>query len=330
MPGSKGAGSWRCISGRWRSPPPRTRGHARVPSSIGYAAGLLAWLIAGSVVVAVKSVSGEMPPWSLCCARSLISAVVLMPLVARHRQEMAAFLREHWLSAGTIGALGLGLTQGVMFTALTFTSAVNAGIVFALAPMITMVLARFLLHEPMTGMQTVGSLVAFAGIVVVAVQGSVAKLLGLEIGVGDLIAFGAALMFASYTVLLKRARFELPRMPLLVVLLLIGSLAALPFAAWEYARGAHDNLGRDGYLALLYCGVIGGAGMYFLYNTSIDVLGASRAGTLVYTQMIFVAFFAWVILGEAIEWYHFTGAALVIAGVLLVTLRRPKPTAPAS
>jgi drug/metabolite transporter (DMT)-like permease len=296
----------------------------------GYAAGLLTWLIAASVFVAVKAVSGEMPPWSLCFARSLISAIVLLPLVAGHHREMAAFLRRRWKEAAFIGAIGLGLTQGVMFTALTYTSAVNAGIVFALAPMITLVLARLLLHEPMNAWQAVGSAVAFAGILVISVEGTVSRLLSLDIGIGDLITLGSALMFAGYTVLLKRARFELPPMPLLVILLAAGSSASLPFVVLEYWNGAHDDLTARGYAALLYAGVIGGAVMYMLYNASIDILGAARAGTLVYTQMIFVAFFAWLILGETLAWYHFLGAGLVVAGVLLVTLLRPRPLAGAA
>jgi drug/metabolite transporter (DMT)-like permease len=43
--------------------------------------------------------------------------------------------------------------------------------------------------------------------------------------------------------------------------------------------------------------------------------------------MLFATFFAWLILGEHIEWYHLVGGGLAIAGVLLVTLLRPKPAA---
>jgi drug/metabolite transporter (DMT)-like permease len=41
-----------------------------------------------------------------------------------------------------------------------------------------------------------------------------------------------------------------------------------------------------------YTGVIGGAFMYFLYNWSVTVLGASRAGTLIYTQGVMNSNFA--------------------------------------
>jgi drug/metabolite transporter (DMT)-like permease len=309
--------------------------HARArPSAgsdtVGYGAGLLTWMIAGSVFVAVKLVADEMPPWTMCFFRALLSCLVLVPFVAGEHGAMLAFLRRRWREAAVIGAIGLGLTQGTMFTALHHTSAVNAGIVFATAPMLTMVLARVVLHEPMNGWQVLGSLVAFGGIVLISVHGSVARLAAFDFNGGDLIALGAAMMFATYTVLLKRAKFDLPRMAMMTILLGFGSLAALPFFVWEYLGGQHADLGRDGYLALAYCAVAGGAVMYLLYSLSVEILGASRAGTLVYTQMIFVAIFAWAILGETIAWYHYAGASLVVAGVLVVTLVRPKPPAPAA
>jgi drug/metabolite transporter (DMT)-like permease len=232
----------------------------------GYAAGVMTWLIAGSVFVAVKLGIGEMPPWTFCFWRALISALILVPLVAGYRHDMVDFLRKHWLEAAFIGAIGLGLTQGITFMALSLTSAVNVGIVFALAPMTTMLLARFVLREPMNGWQGAGLAVAFVGIVVIAVHGSLASLLALKIGLGDLVALGAVALFAGYTVLLKRAKFALPTLPLLVILLAAGSLAALPFSLREIWHGEHEQLAAKGYLALLYTGVIGGAFMYFLYN----------------------------------------------------------------
>lgn len=291
----------------------------------GYAAGIMTWLLAGSVFVAVKLGVREMPPWTFCFSRALISALVLLPFVSGHFRDMLALVRRRWLEAAFIGAIGLGLTQGVTFVALAHTSAINVGIIFALAPMVTMLLASVILHEPMNGWQGIGLAIAFVGIVTIAVHGSLAILLGLKIGIGDLYAFCAILFFGGYTVLLKRAKFELPTLSLLVILLFAGSASALPFSLWEIAHGEHEHLARTGYLALAYTGVIGGAFMYFLFNSSVAILGASRAGTLIYTQMIFSTFFAWLILGERIEWYHFAGGGLVIVGILFVVLLRPKP-----
>ncbi len=291
----------------------------------GYAAGIATWLIAGSVFIAFKLGVREMPPWTFCCSRALIADLILLPFVAGHYRDMRDLLRRRWLEAAFIGAIGLGLTQGVTIMALSHTSAVNVAIIFALAPMVTMLLARVVLGEPMNGWQGVGLAVAFIGVAAIAVHGSLALLLGLKIGLGDLFAILAILLFAGYTVLLKRAKFELPTLPLLAILLGAGGVAALPFSAWEIAHGEHEHLARTGYLALAYTAVIGGAFMYFLYNWSVGVLGAARAGTLIYLQTVFATFFAWLILGETLRWYHFAGGGLVLVGILFVTLLRPKP-----
>lgn len=295
--------------------------------TVGYAAGLMTWVLAASVFVAIKLSNNEMPPWTFCCVRAFLSALVLLPFVASHYHDIMGLVRTRGWEALFIGGIGLGLTQGTAFTALSHTTVVNFGIIFGTAPIITMALARIVLREPMNAWQIAGALTAFAGIIVVAVHGSLQQLLGLDFNSGDLITLAAACMFAIYTVMLKRAKFNLPRLPLLVVLLFGGAIAALPFFLIEYWLGYHTHLAMRGYLALAYVVVPGGALLYFLYNSSIDILGASRAGTLVYSQMIFTTILAWLILGEAIEWYHYLGACLIVVGIVLVTRFRPKPPA---
>jgi len=292
----------------------------------GYAAGLLTWVLAGGVFVAAKGAIDEMPPWTLCFWRLLIATLILLPFVRHHFAEMGAFLRKHWLHALFVGAIGLGFTQGLMFTALSYTTAVTAGIIFSTTPIITLVLARFVLREDMGPWQVAGSIVAFAGIVVIAIRGSLAVLFSLDLSIGDLIVVCAAVVFSFYAVLLKRAKFELPRLSLLVILMSGAVIATFPFFLVELLNGDHSNLAWRGYLALAYAAIPGGGLMYFLYNWSVDVLGASRAQGLLYSQMVFTAILAWLILGESIEWYHLVGAALIIVGVILVTFLKPKPT----
>ncbi len=308
-------------------------GSKRVSSeseAVGYAVGLMTWVLAGGVFVAAKGATDEMPPWTLCFWRLLIATAVLLPFVRHRFPEMGAFVRAHGLSAFAIGALGWAITQGLMFTALQYTSAVTAGIIFATNPIITLVLAHFVLREGMSPWQVLGSLVAFAGIVVIAVKGSLAVLLGLDFNMGDLILIAAAAAFAAYTVLLKRAKYDLDRLPLLVVLMTGAVIAAFPLFIYELISGEHANLAMKGYLALAYAAIPGGALMYLLYNWSVDILGASRAGGLLYTQMVFTAVLAWMILGEPIEAYHLAGAGLIVVGVVLVTFLTPKAAAPTS
>jgi hypothetical protein len=53
-----------------------------------------------------------------------------------------------------------------------------------------------------------------------------------------------------------------------------------------------------------------------------------RAGVFLYLQPIFIAGLAYAFLGERLRPYHLAGAALILVGVLLVTLIKPRPALP--
>jgi drug/metabolite transporter (DMT)-like permease len=296
--------------------------------TLGYAVGITGWILTAGVFIAAKVVIDELPPWTLCFFRVAIAFLVLLPVVGGDWPAIRDFLRQRWLAVLIVGGLGLGITQGIMYQALAFTTAVNVGIIFATAPIITMIMARFVLGERMTAGQGAGSVVALAGVVTIAAQGSFKVITGLGFGLGDILVVIAATCFSAYTVLLKREKFDLPRLPLLVTLLGGAAVVTFPLFLYEVAIGAHDNLTMRGVWALAYAAIPGGALMYLLYNWSIELLGASRGGSLMYLQMIFTTFLAWLILGEAIEIYHFVGMALILAGVALVVAMKPAAVPP--
>jgi drug/metabolite transporter (DMT)-like permease len=192
----------------------------------------------------------------------LLAALILVPVVRGSFGDIRRFVTDRGIEALSIGAFGLGIAQGLAYTSLGYTSAVNFGIIFSTTPIMTLVLAGILLREPLGPWQALGSLVAFAGIVTITVKGDPRLLLGLDLGIGDLLAIAASVAFAGYTVLLKRAKFELARLPLLVVLMTGGAIASFPFFLYELASGRHDNLDVHG---------IPGA---LCYIWSIDVLGS--------------------------------------------------------
>lgn len=300
---------------------------ARHPEATGYAVGLLAWALSGGVLVAGKGITGEMGPWTLSFWRFGIATLVLLPLVAHSLSQMRQFLRAKGLRVLGTGAL-LGVALGLLFEALHYTSAVNTGIINATFPIITLVLARIFLGEAMGPWQVVGGLIAFVGVIVIAAHGEIAVLMRFDFGIGDVMVLASAATLGAYTVSLRKQKFELARMPLLVVLLGSATVISFPFSMVELWTGDYaPGLTADGLMILAYAAIPGGALVYLFFNWSIDVLGASRAGMLLYTQMIFTAVLAWLILGEAIEWYHYAGAALIVVGVVLVTVFKPKTAA---
>jgi drug/metabolite transporter (DMT)-like permease len=177
--------------------------------------------------------------------------------------------------------------------------------------------------------QVIGSSIAFLGIVVIIVKGSPAALMRLDLNPGELWIVAGSFCFSLYTVLLRRAKFDVDRLPLLVLLLGAAVLTALPFYLFELASDERSTLNGSGLIALAYVAIPGGALMYYLFNRSIEALGAARAGVLLYIQTIFIAVLAYLMLGEQLQPYHLEGAALIIAGLFFVILLKPqsKPVA---
>ncbi len=291
----------------------------------GYLVGALCWLLSANVYIAVKWVVEDLPPFTLALCRALLAALVLVPFVFSYRAEMMKLLKERWVELLVIGGSGLFLTQGLIFLGLLYTDVINCGLIISLMPIITMVLAFFVLGEPMGAWQAIGAAVSFIGMIVIIVHGQLSQLLGLNFNIGELWVLLGAFGFGLYTVLLRRAKFTMDRLPLLVMLLLAGSVVGVPFAVVEILMGDHFTMDMRGALALGYCAIFGGAVMYWLFNWSIEILGAAKAGLLMYLQMLFVPFFAYLLLGEKLQPYHFVGGALILLGIVVVVAKATKP-----
>jgi drug/metabolite transporter (DMT)-like permease len=301
-----------------------TRPAAARPAGLAFGVVSLCWLLSAGVYIAAKWVAADLPPWTLCFWRVSLAALLLLPIVWGHRRQMRDTLRARGAEVLLIGGTGLCLSQGFIYTGLHTTTAVNAGLIMALMPMLTMILARFMLGEPMGIGQALGSLIALFGMVVIVARGDLVSLLSLKVEPGELWIVGSAACFALYGVLLRRAGFALDPLPLLELLLCAAVLVSLPLYLWEIIEGERTTLDTSGLLALAYVAAPGGALMYYLFNWSVGALGAAKAGSFLYLQTVFVAILAHLLLGEQLYRYHFEGAALIVVGIALVTLMKPR------
>jgi drug/metabolite transporter (DMT)-like permease len=298
------------------------------PMPLAYATAVLCWLLSAGVYIAAKWVAPEMPPWALCFWRLTLACAILLPIVHRHHGDMLQILRSRAVEVLAIGTIGLTICQGMIFTGLNYTNATTAGIIMALSPIMTMVLARMVLGEPLGVWKALGALLALTGMLVIVARGDLGALLRLQFNLGELWIVGSALCWALYTVLLRRSKFELELLPLVVLLLGAGAAAALPFYIWELVHGERSALHMNGLVALAYVAAPGGALMYYLYNRSVETLGAGRASMLLYLQTVFVALLAWLLLGESLHDFDLAGAAFIVAGIALATMIKPKARAP--
>ncbi|WP_189347956.1 DMT family transporter, partial [Mesorhizobium sp. M4A.F.Ca.ET.090.04.2.1] len=169
-------------------------------SLTGYPAAVLCWLLSAGVYIAAKWVAPEMPPWGLCFWRLALASAILLPIVHRHHGAMITLLKTRAVEIVVVGAIGLTLCQGMIYHGLNDTDATTAGIIMALSPVMTMVLARFVLGEPLGLWKSLGALAALAGMMVIVAHGNLTALLQLRFNPGELWIVGSAFCWGLYTV----------------------------------------------------------------------------------------------------------------------------------
>jgi drug/metabolite transporter (DMT)-like permease len=269
-----------------------------------------------------RAFAGEIPPFALSFWRWSLALILLMPFVAKPLWQHRAALRAAGWRLLVLAGIGIAGYNSLLYAAAQTTAAINITLVNTCLPLMTFIGAGLLLGEWPQQRAWWGMAVAAGGLLVLISKGSWASLSGLEFNKGDLIMLLAVADWALYSLLLKRwAVFLLPIPPLalLGVLMLLGVPLILPFYLYELTQGAHFNLTPQNLAAIGYTAIFASLLAYLAWNHAIRVLGAAKAVLATYLMPAFTAVLGWLLLGEGLQHYHWLGAALIFAGLLLGT-----------
>ena len=95
-------------------------------------------------------------------------------------------------------------SNAIAITDMQTSSAINASLIMAMSPALTVVLASSLDRHALGGRQWCGLLLGVAGILLVTTRGDWQVLRHLRFGHGDLLLGGGAIAWACYSVVLRR------------------------------------------------------------------------------------------------------------------------------
>lgn len=150
--------------------------------------------------------------------------------------------------------------------------------------------------------------------------------------VGVLPALGAAMAFAVFQTVNRRALSGIDVFRGTATVLAMGAVVLLAMATLLHGPGAFLAVPADGYVAFVAAGVLHFSVGWTLLGTSQVRLGAARAGILFGTLPLFGALIAAVALDEALTVLDIAGLVLVVAGVVVAlpgSPRTPVPPVPA-
>ena len=255
----------------------------------------------------------EINPLEAVTARFVLSAICMAVIAGMYRQAIP-LIRHGWVLAG-IALVGVVAFNLLFFQAMQSTSAVNGSLIMGTNPLVTAILAWWVLREQPQVQHLIAMPIAFAGVAVV-VLGSGDSV---AVSSGDVMMMGANLSWAGYNVIAKR---WMPNGPAIANLAAIMIFCALGIGAADLLYDVPMTMpsvtvGAD----LLMIALAGTVLAYLCYNHGIATLGAGKAA--LFMNMVPVwAMVSSVAFGVVPSWLQVGGGMVVIVSVLYATLPR--------
>ena len=256
--------------------------------------------------------AADFGPFPLVEVRLTMGALVLLPFLWRERLRFTAPLR--WRLAG-IGVINAAIPFALFAWGAERAPAGIGAICNAMTVMFTALIAFIFYRERITIRQTIGLLVGFVGVVVLASG----KTAGGSVWSAALAATCAALFYGVGVNLIRHNLSGVPASAVAAATLLGASLAIAPFAIWTWP--AHPIPGRSWASAILL-GVVCTGFAFVLYYRLINRIGGARAATVTYLIPLFAVLWAWLVLAEPLTASMAISAALILGGVALSQQQR--------
>lgn len=211
---------------------------------------------------------------------------------------------------------GITINQLLFIKGLSFTFSIHASLLMLVTPIFITFMAAWMLKEKLTLNKLIGLALGISGALVLLLSrertGNASDVL-----FGDILIILNAISYALYMVLVKPLMKDYNAMQVLRITFTIGFFVMLPFCFSEFNQIEWSSYGIKEILTLILL-VVGGTLFAYIFNIyGIKILGASVAGTYIYSQPVFAAAIAIFFLGEHLAAYKILAGMLIFAGVYL-------------
>lgn len=281
---------------------------------------LTALFWSGNFIVA-RAVHLDVPPMGLVFWRWLGALVIVLPFAWGPLKTDWPVIRRHWRIIFALATIGVASFNTLVYLGLQTTTALNAVLLQSAIPICIFIFAYVIFRDTVRPLQALGIALSLAGVMTIIARGDVATIRGLAFNRGDLLVFAAVVLWAIYSVLLRK-RPALHPLSFLTVTIFISVVLLAPLYVGETLDGRVMRLDRTTVLAVGYLAIFPSVLAYLFYNRGVDLIGANRAGTFIHLMPLFGSIMAILFLGESFQPYHAAGIALILGGLMFAARQR--------
>jgi drug/metabolite transporter (DMT)-like permease len=300
--------------------------HQTPPSKAKLIAAFAAlYIIWGSTYLGIRFAIETIPPFLMAGVRFTIAGVLLYTW--SRMRGAAPPERRHWISCTIVGLLLLvGGNGAVVWAEQTVPSGLVA-LLIAIVPC-WMVLIEWLRPGGVrpTGRIVAGLVLGLAGLVMLIGPDTVMGGGGVH-PVGAIVVALGSLSWAAGSIYSRQA--SMPKRPRLATgMQMIAGGAGLLIAGvatGEVPRLHVDAVSLRSILALVYLIVFGAIVAYSAYIWLLGVSTPARVSTYAYVNPVVAVILGWALAGEELSGRMLVAAAVIVAGVAMITLGRRRP-----
>ncbi len=276
---------------------------------------LFAVFVWGLSFIATKSVLPEINPEVIVFIRQILGASFLLVVALKQKRSFKINLKDHkWVF---LLALIACAHLWIQVTGLQWTSASNTGWIIGITPVFMTILALLFFKEKIIRTQLFGIIISFIGLVLLVSKGDFTSL-DLINNRGDVLIISSSLTWSIYSLASKKATLNYSPVMTTLYLFIIVAIVISPFAVNQENIKAILNLSFNGWLAILFLGILCSGVAYTLWAQSLTEMSASRVGAFLYIEPFVTFFGSWLLLNEKLTLITLVSGLIIIGGVVLL------------
>jgi len=290
----------------------------------GYFFAIGATIIWSGNFLIARGLHESIPPITLAFWRWFVAILIFLPFALKSLVTDWHILKKNVPYLLITALFGVSVFNTLIYFSAHTTTAINLSLIAITFPVFIILLARIFYRELITINKGIGILLVAAGILLLITKGNLSIIRNMSFTIGDIWMLMAALVFAIYSLLIKRKPKVLSIRAFQLSTFIIGLIFLLPLYIWENISTPAVIFDSQMILSIFYIGIFASLIAFIFWNIAIDELGPTKAGMVYYTLPIFSGFIAYIFLNEDIQALHFFSMLLIISGI--VTANREKKT----
>ena len=269
---------------------------------------VLTYLFFSVMELTAKELGQSFNPFQIVFARYLSQLIIL--IIIFNKKSILHLKSQYPLLQILRGTLLL-VTTCFMFSGLAYLPFAENIAIYMIGPVITTILAFFILKEKISFLQIIVVIVGLIGAIIIADPNSQSFNLAI------IFPFLAALCFAFFTISTKFLNSSDSNQTTLLFTAITGTFLSAPFIIifWKWPS-LNETI-------LMFClGLLATIG-HFFFIEALKVINASFAAPFVYLTVMLAAFWGYIIYNEVPNQNTIIGAFLIIiAGIIITQLKK--------